>query len=92
MDGRRSGGAAGSSGTRLHFGDDDWRERVTTDLNAATYATSHFLAVGNGGTLLTSIDGTAWSPQVSQTAANLYGVASNGAGTSVAVGASGRFW
>ena len=85
--------AVGSGGAAFFSTDSiNWTtvaSNVAIDLNAAVYATSHFLVVGNGGTLLTSVDGAAWSPQASPTAANLYGVTSNGAATSVAVGASG---
>ncbi len=47
-----------------------------------------FVAVGDEGTILTSIDGHAWTPQKSGTAKTLNNVAF-GAGTFVAVGAEG---
>ena len=59
----------------------------TANLNGVTYGGDRFVAVGAGGTILTSPNGTAWTSQTVGTA-NLLGV-TYGDGRFVAVGASG---
>lgn len=58
-------------------------------LQAVTYGDGQFVAVGNGGTILTSPDGTAWKLRPFWFRESLHGVA-YGAGRFVAVGAAGR--
>ena len=58
-------------------------------LQAITYANSTFVAVGEGGTILTSADGIAWTRRTSGVTTPLYGVA-YGNGTFVAVGWTGK--
>ena len=59
---------------------------TTQDLYGVSYVNGIYVAVGVGGTLLTSLDGgVTWKPQASNTPNNLHQVAF-GAGTYVAVG------
>lgn len=67
---------------------DIWTSRAfgtTNTLNAVTYSYPYFVAVGNGGVILTSTNGADWTIQNSGTTNNFYGVAC-GNGTFVAVG------
>lgn len=57
-------------------------------LNAVTYANCTFVAVGEGGTILTSPDGATWTVRSSGTSHSLGGV-TYGNKTFVAVGDSG---
>jgi hypothetical protein len=61
---------------------------VTSNLNAAVFASPIYSAVGDGGVILYSTDAVTWTPQVSGTTKNLYGVG-GGVGRIVAVGAGG---
>ena len=56
--------------------------------DGAAFAAGKFIAVGAGGTLLTSADGTTWTAVASQTTRDLRALAF-GASTIVAVGAAG---
>jgi len=47
-------------------------------LNAVTFGQSEFIAVGNGGVILASNDGTGWSPKVSNTVFDLNDVLYDG--------------
>jgi len=47
-------------------------------LNDVTWNGTRFIAVGDGGQILTSADGIDWSPQQSNTTADLFAVASQG--------------
>ncbi|HUW38578.1 MAG TPA: hypothetical protein VMV91_14735 [Rhodocyclaceae bacterium] len=62
---------------------------VGTNLNAATFSTTVFLAAGDGGTMLYSTDAATWVPKATGTSNNLYGLATNGSTVFVAVGANG---
>lgn len=67
---------------------DIWHVRTSgtgANLNAVTYGTGTFVAVGQSGTILISSDGTNWTQSVSGANTNLYGVAW-GADRFVAVG------
>lgn len=72
---------------------DSWHLRYTasysTGLINITYANGIFVAVGEQGTILYSIDGFAWEPRTSGTSMILSGV-TYGNGTFVAVGEHGR--
>jgi hypothetical protein len=57
-------------------------------LNAITYGNGTFVAVGDLGKILTSVDGTVWAPHPAATDSSLLGVAF-GQGRFIAVGASG---
>ena len=61
------------------------------NLNAVTYGGNIFVAVGLGGTVLTSPDGIAWTAQRLGFNTDLYGVAYGGA-TFTAVGGSGAIF
>lgn len=61
----------------------------SADLYAATYQGSLYVAVGAGGTILTSGNTLTWTQQTSNTTMNLYGTGINGAGGVVAVGQAG---
>jgi hypothetical protein len=72
----------------------DWVVQSTgaaNDLRAMVYSGTKFCAVGNGGQILTSLDGRSWTAQTPAGgfAGVFYGVA-YGAGVFVAVGASGQ--
>jgi hypothetical protein len=58
------------------------------DLNDVAYGNGTFVAVGRGGTILTSPDGVSWRPRTSGTSNDLYGV-TYGNGRFVAVGEDG---
>jgi hypothetical protein len=58
------------------------------DLNAVAYGNGLFVAVGYGGTILTSPDGAGWTARTSGTSNALLGVA-YGNGKFVAVGQYG---
>ena len=60
-------------------------------LNSATYGTNTFVAVGAGGAIVSSGDGTNWVSQISGTSEDLRGVA-YGNGTFVAVGGFGEIF
>jgi hypothetical protein len=64
-----------------------WTSRTSQgySLNGVAYGNGRFVAVGNGGTILTSPDGVSWTQRTSGTIYPLYGVA-YGNGTFVAVG------
>ncbi len=69
---------------------DPWalRHSVPTNgelLNAVTYAASNFIAVGDAGVILTSLDGQDWILRNSGTTSSINGIA-HGAGQFVAVG------
>ena len=56
---------------------DTWTSQVsgtTNNLNAIIYALPTYVAVGNGGTILTSSNGVDWVLQNSGTTNNLYGI------------------
>ena len=57
-------------------------------LSAVLFATNTFVAVGNGGTVLRSLDGVTWSRRPSATLQRLFGLAYGG-GQFVAVGENG---
>jgi hypothetical protein len=57
-------------------------------LNDVTYGNGLFVAVGNGGTILTSPDGVSWTERTSPTIGGLFSV-TYGNGTFVAVGDRG---
>src|SRR5450759_146977 len=57
-------------------------------LNALTYNSGKFLAVGDGGAILYSTDGATWALAPSVTPNDLYAVSNNGSGF-IATGASG---
>jgi formylglycine-generating enzyme required for sulfatase activity len=61
---------------------------VSNALYAVTWGGGQFVAVGSGGAVLTSADGSSWQARNSGTTWNLLGVAWNG-GQYVAVGAGG---
>jgi len=58
------------------------------NLYALTYG-GNYLAAGAGGVILLSADAATWTAQASGTANDLYGLANNGSGLYVAVGANG---
>ena len=62
---------------------------VGTNLNAAAFMGTVFLAAGDGGTMLYSTDAATWVAKTTNTTNNLYGLTSNGSNTFVAVGAKG---
>lgn len=62
---------------------------IASNLTAVTYASGGFVAVGAGGTLIRSQDGTAWSRLRSGTLKRLNAIA-YGAGRWVAVGSGGE--
>jgi hypothetical protein len=69
----------------------NWTRRTSGtyySLNAVTYGNGLFVAVGNGGTILTSPDGVNWTRRTSGTSDWLSGV-TYGNGTFVAVGSGG---
>lgn len=56
---------------------DTWSSQIsgtTNNLNAIAYASPTFMAVGNGGTILSSTNGADWVSQNSGTTNNLYGI------------------
>ena len=57
-------------------------------LYSVVYANGLFVAVGEAGLVMTSIDGVTWTPQTSGTVLNLYRI-TYGGGLFVAVGANG---
>jgi photosystem II stability/assembly factor-like uncharacterized protein len=61
---------------------------TSANLNAVTFNTGKFLAVGNNGVILLSPDGTTWTQETSGTANNLYAVSNNGTGF-IAIGENG---
>jgi hypothetical protein len=61
---------------------------VTAQLSKVIWTGTQFVAVGSGGTILTSPDGTTWTKRSSATGNNLTDVASSGTGL-VAVGDKG---
>ena len=71
---------------------DNWTMRnpspTRNNLNGVTYAGETFVAVGDGGTILTSPDGAAWTHRVSGTSAAVEWV-TYASGTFVAVGVGG---
>jgi hypothetical protein len=62
--------------------------QTSANLNALTFNNGKFLAVGNGGAILLSTDGTTWTPETSGTTNDLYAVSDNGTGF-IAIGANG---
>jgi hypothetical protein len=78
-----SGSGRGRAGTT-------WTLRVpgSNDLHGVTYGNGRFVAVGSGGTILTSPDGVKWTRRTSGTNNLLYGV-TYGNGLFVAVGDRG---
>ena len=64
-----------------------WRP-VTTCLNRVTYGNGYFYAVGDGGAILSSTNGTDWTAETSGTIEGLYGVAF-GNGNFVITGTNG---
>ena len=60
----------------------------TTSTDNTTTSIELFVTVGYSGTILTSSDGTTWTPRTSGTGTNLYGL-TYGNGTFVTVGGSG---
>ncbi len=52
-----------------------WSNRTAVTLNAVTYGTTAFVAVGNDGAIRRSADGINWDPQLSGTQRWLYGIA-----------------
>jgi hypothetical protein len=76
------GGGGGGAGTT-------WTLRNLGNLlEGVTYGNGLFVAVGDGGAILTSPDGVTWTPRTSGTDNSLYGVA-HGNGLFVAVGGDG---
>jgi hypothetical protein len=72
---------------------DNWTQRTSgtnSSLYGITYGNGMFVAVGQGGTILTSTGGTNWTARSSGTGAILADV-TYGNGTFVAVGYGGRF-
>ena len=76
---------------------DTWRLRtynVTSSLNGVCFGGSTFVAVGAGGTILTSSDGATWTDQTAANTSATGGADLNavcyGAGTFMAVGAGGK--
>src|SRR5688572_6272323 len=71
---------------------DQWDRRnplpTAGRLYGVAYGNNRFVAVGIGGAVAGSADGTNWASQNSRTSGNLYGVA-YGKGMYVAVGADG---
>jgi len=68
-----------------------WTPRTSNTnqhLYGVTYGNGTFVAVGEGGTILTSQNGQNWTPRESGTTQPLYGV-TYGNGTFVAVGKNG---
>ena len=61
---------------------------ISANFNALTFNRGRFLAVGDGGTILLSLDGTTWTQEISGTTNNLYAVSNNGTGFT-AIGANG---
>jgi len=59
---------------------------TTSTLRAVDYANQRFVAVGDGGTILTSFDGRNWSPAASPVAEDLTGVAYFGSWYAVGAG------
>jgi len=67
-------GAAGSIFTATGVTSDSYYSRFSNtlqDLNSLVYAQQEFIAVGNGGAVIASNDGTIWSPKQSNTNYNL---------------------
>ena len=63
---------------------------TTSWLRQVHFQQSKFVAVGDGGTIITSQDGLTWTAQTSGAANNLNGVYFDGVGTWVAVGSGGQ--
>jgi hypothetical protein len=61
----------------------------SSTLNSASYGGGSYKLVGDSGIVLTSSDAVTWNARSSGTTNNLYGVAHNALGVSVAVGAGG---
>ncbi|ACL75899.1 immunoglobulin-like domain-containing protein [Ruminiclostridium cellulolyticum] len=61
---------------------------TTQNVNAVVYGAGLFVAVGNSGTIITSIDGSEWNIQPSGTASNLKGIIYSGS-LYVAIGDAG---
>ena len=61
---------------------------VSANLNALTFNNGRFLAVGNGGAILLSTDGTSWTQEISGTTQDLLAVCNYGGGF-IAIGANG---
>lgn len=67
------------------------RNAISVDtLLAVTWDGTKFVAVGNAGTVSVSADGITWTLETDISAANFSGIASDGAGIIVAIGASGE--
>ncbi len=64
---------------------------VSTALRAVAFGSGHYVAVGNGGTILTTQDSLTWSQQSPPTNNDLRGIAFGG-GSFVAVGTGGTLW
>lgn len=75
----------------------EWEDRSVVlpdgeSLNGVAYGNSMFVAVGSGGTIMTSVNGAVWKSQVSVTDKDLLGIAYGGPsnqGVFVAVGREG---
>ena len=68
-----------------------WREQTTNTTNllrSIAFGNGLWVAVGEGGTILTSIDGISWIKQTSNTTERLYGISYNN-GIWVVVGSRG---
>jgi predicted small lipoprotein YifL len=61
---------------------------TNANLNALTYNSGKFLAVGDGGAILYSTDGATWASVTSGTISDLYAVSNKGSGF-IATGANG---
>ncbi len=61
---------------------------TSTTLGGVAWSGSQFVAVGDSGTILTSLDGYTWTAQTSGTSVSLFGVAGSGS-QFVAVGGDG---
>lgn len=74
---------------------DNWHVRNSVPggytLNAVAYGNGMFVAVGRQGTILSSPDGTTWTPQTSGTSATFHGV-THGNDLFVAVGDAGTIF
>ncbi|HWP97544.1 MAG TPA: stalk domain-containing protein [Syntrophomonadaceae bacterium] len=63
---------------------------TTNALNSICYGNSKYVAVGDGGVILTSSNLSSWSKPSSGTVSDLLGVSTNGSGLFVAVGTNGK--
>ena len=84
-------GAAGSIFTAVGLKSDAYYSQFSNtleDLNSVVYAQNEFIAVGNGGAIIASNDGTIWSPKQSNTGYNFNDIIYDG-NKFIAVGDNG---